>query len=82
MLSSLQKIGGSQAIILPKQFLRQIGAQDMLEIRLVENKIVLSLPDKVREGWADVAKVVAAENDDALLAIYVENQFDEQEWVW
>lgn len=81
MLSSLQKIGGSQAIILPKQFLRQIGAQDVLEIRLVENTIVLSLPSITRDGWAEAAKAVSAGQDDVLL-MDTANCFDEEEWTW
>lgn len=81
MLSSLQKIDDSQAIILPKKFLRQIGAQDMLEIQLVDNTIVLSLPSTTREGWAEAAKALATDNHDDLL-LNTENQFDKEEWTW
>lgn len=49
-------------------------------MEVVNDKIILSKPKAVREGWAMSAQEIAlAEDDKVLLDVPAEN---EDEWVW
>ena len=84
MLTSLKTIGNSTGIIIPKRMLAEIGAQagDDVEMSIQAGQIVIA-PSKrrVREGWADDAKRLAATGDDALVWPEFANENDsELEW--
>jgi len=64
MQTSLRKMGNSTGMILPKEILRQIGAEAGAKVDLaVENdRVVLTLVKRrVREGWAEDAALVGAQ---------------------
>ncbi len=49
-------------------------------MEVVNDKIILSKPKAVREGWAMLAQEIAlAEDDKVLLDVPAENK---DEWVW
>ena len=68
MKVTLHRIGNSQGVILPKPLLAQVGfTESELEMTVEQDAIVLRKPKKsVRSGWADVAKELAENGDDAL----------------
>lgn len=76
---ALRKVGNSQAVIIPKAVLQQLGLSDSLEMVVVDNKIILSKPSNVRAGWGEAAMHLAAISDDELLDF---PQDSEEEWVW
>lgn len=79
MQVSLRKVGNSQAVIIPKAVLLQLGLQDKLEMKVENNQIVLSAPKSARADWAVAAQQLALQNDDQLLDFPDES---EDEWVW
>lgn len=78
MLLNIRKMGNSQGVILPKALLGQIGAADCLEVSIENDSIVLRRP-AVRQGWAEAAAVVAAEEE--TVWPHLENEGD-AEWTW
>lgn len=64
MRSSVRKIGNSAGLILPKPVLDGLGVNvgDPLEITLNGDEVVVKAGKrKVREGWAEAAKQIAAQ---------------------
>lgn len=76
---ALRKLGNSQAVIIPKAVLQQLGLPESFDMAVVDNKIILSKPKTVRAGWAKSAEQLAMANDDELLDF---PQDSEGEWVW
>ena len=82
MKASIRKMGNSQGIIIPKSLINQLNFKVSVEMTVVDGTIVLSKPTpKVRDGWDDAAKQLAASGDDDLVWPDFDNQADE-EWVW
>lgn len=79
MQVSLRKVGNSQAVIIPKAILLQLGLANQLEMEVQEDKIILSAPKNIRNGWAAAARQIAAQGDDELLDFPMDS---EDEWVW
>ncbi|MFA9488291.1 MULTISPECIES: AbrB/MazE/SpoVT family DNA-binding domain-containing protein [unclassified Mannheimia] len=79
MQVTLRKVGNSQAVIIPKAVLLQLGLEDRLDMKVEDNKIVLSAPKSSRAGWAVAAQQIAQHNDDQLLDFPDDI---EDEWVW
>ena len=79
MQVTLRKVGNSQAVIIPKAILSQLGLEDCLEMVVENNRIVLSAPKSPRVGWAMAAQAIAQQQDDQLLDFPEES---EDEWVW
>jgi antitoxin MazE len=64
MQTALRKMGNSTGMILPKPILAALGISSGTRIELeVDNGRVIATPVKraVREGWAEDAKLIAAE---------------------
>lgn len=79
MQVALRKVGNSQAVIIPKAVLLQLGLADKLDMEVQDGKIVLSAPRSPRAGWAAAAQQIAQSQDDELLDFPLEN---EEQWVW
>jgi antitoxin MazE len=70
MRAPIRKLGNSSGVIIPKPILSQIGleAGDDLDLTLEHNRIVLApVRQNPRAGWAEAAKRLADEGDDALV---------------
>jgi antitoxin MazE len=79
----IHRIGNSQGVILPKPLLAQIGLTGgEAEMTVEQDAIVLRRPKKrVRRGWAEEAKALAAAGEDALVLPEFVNQEDRDlEW--
>ena len=79
MKVALHRIGNSQGVILPKALLAQVGfTENELELTVERDAIVLRRPRKsVRVGWADAAKQLAQNRDDALVWPEFANEADD-----
>ncbi len=68
MRASLQRIGNSQGVIIPKPILAQVGFERDVEIEVHGETIVISKPKHhPREGWDAASRALAAAGDDALV---------------
>lgn len=83
-------IGNSRGIRIPKALLEQCAFGKSVEITIENKQLILkkpakpkkSTPKKLREGWAESARRMAALGEDALLMDDFRNAFDEEEWEW
>ena len=82
MRSRLIKIGNSRGVCLAKPMLEEAGLTDAVEIHVRGRSIVITPAAKVREGWAEHARLGALRGDDRLLDTPAPTKFDEEEWVW
>lgn len=75
------KIGNSQGIRIPKTIMEQCGFGESVEMEIKDGNLVLK-PTKVRAGWAESFKLMAANRDDELLIDdTIPTEYDE-EWEW
>jgi antitoxin MazE len=83
MKLNIVAIGNSRGVRLPKAVLDQCGFGDEVELTIEGDRLVLSRPAALREGW-DVAFAAMAEaGDDApLLNEDAPSAWDEAEWRW
>ena len=65
---SIRPIGNSRGIVIPKPLLTQLGLVDQADLTVEDGALVIRKPaGPVRAGWADAAKALALQQDDALL---------------
>ena len=55
MKVAIQKIGNSRGIVLPKPARAQLGFEDSVDLVVESDRIVITRPRVVREGWAQAA---------------------------
>ncbi len=64
MLTSIRKMGNSSGVIIPKAILAElkVAAGDAVEMRAENGKVLIEpIRKNLREGWAEDAKRIAAE---------------------
>ena len=77
MKAVLQRVGNSQGIIIPKPILAQVGFEREVEIDVEDETIVIRKPKRrVRSGWAEASRTVAAAKDDKLVWPEFSNEAD------
>jgi antitoxin MazE len=82
MITSIRRMGNSQGVIIPAHLLRQLNFGSAVDLVVENDSLVLRKPaNKRREGWADDAKQLAQQGDDALVWPEFSNSQDE-DWVW
>lgn len=77
----IRTIGNSKGVVLPKALLTQAGLDSatMATVSVEQGAIVLRKPtNQARAGWAEAAKTIAAEGQDALLMGEFGNAADQQ----
>jgi antitoxin MazE len=68
MKTTLHRIGNSQGVIIPKPLLAQVGLSGEIEMAVEHDAIVLRRPKpRVREGWNEASKALAAAGDDQIV---------------
>lgn len=85
METDIIKIGNSKGIRIPKALLTQCGFNGKVEIHLEQGNLVIKNPKKkVREGWAEAARICHEAGDDKLIFPEgsITNEFDKTEWTW
>jgi antitoxin MazE len=77
MKATLQRVGNSRGVIIPKAILAQVGFEREVEIDVEADAIVIRKPKlSVREGWAEASRAVAAAGDDRLVWPQFANEAD------
>jgi antitoxin MazE len=82
MKARIVRVGNSRGVRLPKPLLEQAGLLDEVEIYAEPGRIVIESATRPRAGWADAAREMAAEGEDALIDEPTPTRFDAQEWTW
>jgi antitoxin MazE len=79
---SIRKMGNSQGILIPKPILAQVGLEVTADLQVRDGVIeIRPVRRNLREGWAEDARRLASEGDDALVWPEVANEQDD-ELVW
>lgn len=79
---TIRRMGNSQGVLIPKPILAQVGLEGRAELRVRDGVIeIRPVRPNPREGWADDAKRLADEADDALVWPEFPNEGDE-DLVW
>jgi antitoxin MazE len=81
MKARLVRIGNSRGVRLPKAVIEQVGLDDDIELRVEDNRVVITAASPPRSGWADAARRLGAESR-GLLDSPSPTRFDEDEWQW
>lgn len=67
MQVAIRKLGNSLGILVPESILMQLGLEGSADLRVVNGVIeIRAVRRDPRKGWADDARRVAAQGDDAL----------------
>ena len=83
MKAKLVSIGNSKGIRLPRAFIKSCGFGEEIDMRVDEDRIVLSALTPLREGWDTAFERMAMAGDDALLLPDdVTSGWDDEEWEW
>ena len=77
MQISIVQIGNSKGIRLAKNILEQYQFGDKAELELKEGYLILKPVKKIREGWDEAFKKMAAAGDDALI---MPDVFEDETW--
>ena len=81
MKTSITQIGNSKGIIIPAHLLKQCGFEKEVSLEVKEDALVISSPQKPRQGWQEAfAKAGAGEEE--LLIDGFDNEFDQEDWSW
>jgi len=81
--TELVRIGNSRGIRIPKPIIEQCGLGDRVEMRVEEDRLVISSERLPRQGWDEAFRAAGpAEGDELLLPSVPPNKFDREEWKW
>jgi len=75
-------IGNSRGIRIPKVWLEQLGLSDEVDMAVQEDKLVITRPGHLREGWAEAFRRMAGTAHDGLLDETVPTRWEDGEWQW
>ena len=79
---AIRKMGNSQGVLIPKPILAQLGLEGSVDLQVRDGVIeIRAVRRNPREGWADDARRLAAQGEDALVWPEVANAGDD-ELVW
>ncbi len=83
MKINVVRIGNSRGIRIPKPVLEQCRLGESVELRVEDDKIVISAHRAQREGWSEAFMAAKRSAPDPLLLGDIPaNRFDEEEWEW
>jgi antitoxin MazE len=76
---AIRKMGNSQGILIPKPILAQLGLEGTAELQVRDGVIeIRAIRRNPREGWADDARRLAEQGDDALVWPGLANEGDDE----
>jgi antitoxin MazE len=79
MQVAIRKMGNSQGILIPKPILAQVGLEGVADLQVRDGVIeIRPVRRNPREGWAEDARRLAEQGDDALVWPEVVNEGDEE----
>ncbi|MGH9512913.1 MAG: AbrB/MazE/SpoVT family DNA-binding domain-containing protein [Terriglobales bacterium] len=80
--TELVRIGNSRGIRIPKPIIEQCGFGDEVDLRVENERLVISPERLPRAGWEDRFRAACAAGEDELLLEPAANEFDRREWQW
>jgi antitoxin MazE len=79
---AIRKMGNSQGVLIPKPILAQVGLEGTADLQVRDGVIeIRPVRRNRREGWADDARRIAGQGDDALVWPEFANDGD-RDLVW
>jgi antitoxin MazE len=79
---AIRKMGNSQGVLIPKPILAQLGLEGSADLQVRDGVIeIRPVRRNPREGWAEGARRLAEEGDDALVWPAFANEGDDR-LVW
>jgi antitoxin MazE len=79
---AIRKMGNSHGVLIPKPILLQLGLEGAVDLQVRDGVLeIRPVKRNPREGWADDARRVAQQGQDALVWPELPTAADE-EWVW
>jgi antitoxin MazE len=83
MKTELVRIGNSRGVRIPKPLIEQCGLGETVELRLENNRLIISPERRPREGWEEAFRAAGTSvGDEILLRAGQPNAFDREEWQW
>ena len=83
MRIELVRIGNSRGIRIPKPLIEQCGFGDTVELRVEQNRLVITPELSPRQGWKEAFATAGSSAHDVLpLDAMPPNEFDAEEWTW
>jgi len=83
MKAELIRIGNSRGIRIPKPLIKECQLGDTVDLRLEDNRLVISAESSPRAGWDDAfRRAESPKREPLLLGRVSENDFDLEEWTW
>ncbi len=82
MKVELIRVGNSRGIRIPKPLIEQCGLQGAVDLRIENNRLVISPARQPREGWEEAFRAAGSAAHDDLLLDLPSSQFDREEWQW
>lgn len=84
MQTDLIRIGNSRGVRIPKAIIEQCGFGERIDMRVEDNRVILTRHRKPREGWKEAlaAAKESQSSDELLLDGIPEQEFDRDEWIW
>jgi len=76
------KIGNSRGVRIPHIMLEQAGLTDVVEMKVVGDKLIIHSSNQPRQGWENLFIAMAKKGDDRLVDEPFSTQWDEEEWTW
>ena len=82
MKVDLLRIGNSRGIRIPKPLIEQCGLRGAVELRVENERLIVSRACKPRAGWNEAFEAATGQSDELLLEGIPQNEFDAKEWKW
>jgi len=83
MKTELIRIGNSRGVRIPKPLIEQCGFGEVVELRVENDRLIVSPERTVRQGWAEAFRAAQpTDSDELLLESIPPNSFDASEWQW
>ena len=82
MRAELIRIGNSRGVRIPKPLIEQCGFGEIVELRVENDRLIISPERQPRQGWREAFRAAgAAPRDEPLLPDFP-NAFDHEESQW
>jgi len=82
MQTHIIRIGNSKGVRIPAHILRQCKIKDLINLEIVDGKIVISPLEKPRHGWDEQFRLMHKNGDDKLLIDDSLGAGEEDDWTW
>ena len=76
------RVGNSRGIRIPKPLLDLARLPDEVEVAAEPGRLTVRAARGPRFGWAEAAREMRNQEEDALLDGFVPTGFDKDEWTW